>query len=410
MRILLTSIILIITLCGATDVCGKTTRNKKSGQNASEEAAYDIEAVKYQAKKGDAAALNQLGVWYYTGKNVPRDVNRAFELWREAALQHNAKAISNLGVCYQYGTGVERDSLSAMRLYIAAIDAGQEDLFRQRNANVGTTAFDGMLIGLCYEKGIGTPIDLRQAAKAYSASADLGSKDALVPAAKALSLTGETRRAIDYAIKAADSGQDQAQYLAGTLILDNDINTDRAALAIDYLTKAAENGNIEAANYLGRANLEGKYGLITMGDKIAQWLKTAADKGNTQSMQLLAATYENATGVNRDFDSAIQYYRNALAILDPDSRLETFIGTRSPADKWLDTYISALNLIEKGDFKQAETKAKELSKAKYPEGSLIQALIIADPKNPKQNIKKAKKELQKISSRFPRAAKALETL
>ena len=123
------SILTILCALSATSVC--------MGDN--------LNSVLANAQRGLPSAMNQLGVWYYTGNNVEKDYNKAYYWWRRGALEQNPKAIANLGVCYQFGKGVERDSTEAVRLYVAAIAAGQDELLKQRLSNSSANAFDAML-------------------------------------------------------------------------------------------------------------------------------------------------------------------------------------------------------------------------------------------------------------------------
>lgn len=60
-------------------------------------------------KKGDAWALNTLGVMNEFGQEGPKDPKAAAELYRKAAERGDSKGQANLGRMYAHGLGVKRD-------------------------------------------------------------------------------------------------------------------------------------------------------------------------------------------------------------------------------------------------------------------------------------------------------------
>jgi hypothetical protein len=97
------------------------------------------------AKRGDAAAQNNLGVMFHLGKGVAQDHSLAFKWYNLAANQGYDMAQHNLGMLYVYGLGVPQDYVEALRWYRRAAmqghAAGQYDL------------------GVMYANGEGVPQD-----------------------------------------------------------------------------------------------------------------------------------------------------------------------------------------------------------------------------------------------------------
>lgn len=62
------------------------------------------------------AALN-LGTFYYNGRGVEQDFNRAFELYKIAADAGELRAICNIGYCYYYGRDREIDYAEAYKYF-----------------------------------------------------------------------------------------------------------------------------------------------------------------------------------------------------------------------------------------------------------------------------------------------------
>jgi TPR repeat protein len=72
------------------------------------ETAYSpdqIEKVRFDADKGDAAAQSYLGGMYRSGDGVARDERLAVDWYRKAAASGNAAAMSSLGAAHKTGRG-----------------------------------------------------------------------------------------------------------------------------------------------------------------------------------------------------------------------------------------------------------------------------------------------------------------
>jgi TIR domain/Sel1 repeat len=79
-------------------------------------------------KPNDAAmGIFELAEAYYFGRGVPRDYNRATELYEQAALEGSAAAENALGRMYESGVGVPRDLALATQWYKRAASKGQPD-------------------------------------------------------------------------------------------------------------------------------------------------------------------------------------------------------------------------------------------------------------------------------------------
>ena len=70
-----------------------------------EEAVNVLKTVRANAEKGNAAAMNILGDFYFNGDHVGKDYGKAINWYKKAAEKGNSAAMCNLGVCYQYGLG-----------------------------------------------------------------------------------------------------------------------------------------------------------------------------------------------------------------------------------------------------------------------------------------------------------------
>ncbi|KAG0175947.1 hypothetical protein DFQ29_006751 [Apophysomyces sp. BC1021] len=64
-----------------------------------------VQHLTIATKANYAPAQRTLGSMYYKGLGVPKDMNRANELFQQAAAQHDARALGFLGEMHQYGYG-----------------------------------------------------------------------------------------------------------------------------------------------------------------------------------------------------------------------------------------------------------------------------------------------------------------
>jgi hypothetical protein len=107
-----------------------------------------------------AKAEFNLGLAYYKGEGVPKDVTQAVQLWRKAADEGYAPAQTALGSAYLKGEGVPRDPTQAVEWWRKA--AGQGDAAARNN------------LALAYQNGEGVPKDPTKAAELWRTAADQG--------------------------------------------------------------------------------------------------------------------------------------------------------------------------------------------------------------------------------------------
>jgi TPR repeat protein len=113
------------------------------------------------ADHGDSDAKRALGFLYLAGLGVTKNCRRAESYFQEAAADRNATAQLWLGIIYHDGgEGVPKSQSKAAEMFQKAADQGL------------TTAYEQL--GKCYEKGEGVPQSFTRAAELYRKGADLG--------------------------------------------------------------------------------------------------------------------------------------------------------------------------------------------------------------------------------------------
>jgi predicted aspartyl protease len=162
------------------------------------ESDYAAAAARFrtQAERGNAEAQYNLGLLYFKGLGVPRDVNEAARLYRLSSDQGFTKAQMGLAMLYDAGLGVPRDYTEGSRLLgLAAAkgDARAQYLLSLRygmgqgvarndaealrllklSADQGDNAALDQLANK-YERGIGVPADHAQALRLYQRAAAQG--------------------------------------------------------------------------------------------------------------------------------------------------------------------------------------------------------------------------------------------
>jgi hypothetical protein len=181
-----------------------------------------------------------LGVFYHFGIEINVDLQKAFELYRNAADSDNAPGIISLGYCYQKGIGTSIDYQNAFKLY-------------QKAANLGNARGIHNL-GLCYHFGIGTSIDKQKAFELYQKSTNLGNTFGINGLGRCYSegigTSIDYQKAFELLYKAAILGNYAAQYnLAVMYEYGKGVKKDTNQ-AIYWYKKSAEQGNQDAQNNL----------------------------------------------------------------------------------------------------------------------------------------------------------------
>lgn len=124
-----------------------------------QEALAEIKELIAKADAGDAEAQCLLGIRYYQGDGVEKDIDKAVKWYRLSAAQGYARAQRNLGHRYCLGEGVQQDYLEAIRWYKLA--AEQKDSAAMAE------------LGTMYSEGVGVPRDYQEAFRWLKLGAEL---------------------------------------------------------------------------------------------------------------------------------------------------------------------------------------------------------------------------------------------
>ena len=193
-----------------------------------------------KANEGDMVAQTEIGICYYNGNGVAKDLKMAFSWIMKAAEQGYPRAQKNAGNCYLNGYGVEKDSAKAVFWYRKAAEQGDD--FAQHN------------LANFYKEGKAIEKDLSQAVYWYR--------------------------------KSAEQGYDVAQSNLGFCYF-NGFGVEKDLVqAVYWYRKAAEQGDARGQANLGSCYFNGE-GVEKDLYQAEYWIGKAAEQGNEWALSLI---------------------------------------------------------------------------------------------------------------------------
>ncbi len=273
-----------------------------------------LDRMKESAESGDRESQYRVGLAYYLGYGVARDLAGAESWIRKAALQGHAAAQAALGRMYYGGEGVPRDFAEAAVWYRRA--ASQGDAQAQYN-----------LAGLL-AAGEGVSRDSAEAAKWYRGAAGLGLAEAQYALAFLYSrgegVPQDRQEAMSWIRSAAALGHSQAQFsLAQQYENGTGVKRDPGE-ALRWFRRAAEGGHAEA-----QATLAAKYFQAAKNSPAAAlWYQYAAEQGHVRAQCILGLLYEKGWGgVSADPVRAHMWF-SVAGLHASEAQIREFAGQR----------------------------------------------------------------------------------
>lgn len=127
-------------------------------QSENADAKLATQLLEDALKNDDPHAAYALGTWYFHGSNgLRKSQAKGVELWHIAARAKLSDALFDLAVCYEKGTVVKKNVERAFQLFLDAAIRGDEQ-----------AVFE---VARCYTYGIGIPINM-QVAEIWAARAE----------------------------------------------------------------------------------------------------------------------------------------------------------------------------------------------------------------------------------------------
>lgn len=385
-------IIFALAILLAVPTVGNAQR--KGARRATTEVKQDTLTILTQrAANGDATAQNTLGNWYYEGRNVERDYNKAAHWWAKAAQQQNADGVGNLALCYQLGRGLKADSVKALELYKRAIELGNKGIIPQHEKlaeGQNASLFSAQLMYQCYSRGIGVKRDEQKAAKYKAQLADVGDADQKFKLALDFINHQQPDKAIPWLRKAAKDKHVGATFYLGRLLYRGTGVAQDREQGIALMERAAEKDFPGACLEMGKLYLAGEE-VKPDATKAASYLQKAA-AASPEAGWLLAKCYLEGKGVAQDYHQAAQWVAEYVGSHQKELRS---LLDENPA---FAQYLEGMRLLQmKKDVEAAKACFKKVAKAKVAEGNTMLACCLQDQNNPKQNEKKAAKLMTKAA-------------
>ena len=129
----------------------------------------------------------------------------------------------------------------------------------------------------------------------------------------------EIERGIKYYKMAAKRGNTEALNFLGDIYFDGDVVEQNSDKAIKYYTVAAESGDAEAMSKLGYIYLWDES--QENADLGLQYLRKAESLNDNKAIEFLGLAYSEGQGVEKNIDTAIEYFEKLSKMGDPAGTL-----------------------------------------------------------------------------------------
>lgn len=261
--------------------------------------------------------LVKLGTLYEEGLGTPRDPEKAFALFKNAAAQGNREAYYRLGEAYLYGRGVAQQPTRSLRFFRLAAAMGFPDAYRMLEnmyrCGMGIPPHPA-LVERWQERAIAANNEttlLRAAKEAYGKAASKGDKEGfslLTKAAKQRDRRAMALLALAYRYgqgthkdeEKADRWEARALegdnngvvfYTLAQAYLKGYLAPKNTKKAQAYFEQAAALSYLSAQYELGRRHLTGRDGFTLKEKEGVELLEKAAARGHRSAMFQLAEYY-----------------------------------------------------------------------------------------------------------------------
>ena len=337
------------------------------------ERAYELLLPLTTGKSKSSSAQFMVAECYFNGWGIKKDINKAIELYTEAAQDDDedaqlflakyycegthkdyAKAIPllknlveedndtakmYLAKCYFNGYGVEKDCEEAVDLLedIADLDDIREDKELAYN------------LARCYYEGIGTDTNYEDAVYLLESAAKQGDNKAQYYLGMSYYKLNNMKESIYWLSKSASTNNSFAQYQMALFYFDgNGVERDYTK-AFDIFSRLIHQNHKGIAYYLGQCYLKG-LGTEKNYVEAVRLLKIADNEGNVQAAYDLGCCYYDGHGVNQNYVEAIKYFTKSAKANDKNSWYmlavcyEKGIGVKQSAENAFKFYYKAANL------------------------------------------------------------------
>ena len=264
--------------------------------------------LQLSADKGYKYAQYSLAGLFRRGQGVEQDDARALELYTASAQQDFPYAAYELGKMYRDGIGCEKDAEASEQWYRQAF-AGFLELEQQSHAQYQLTR-------MIFNDPSSTPEQTAQALERLTKAAEAGQDCAQYALGKIYrdgqGVEKDIQKAVALFTLAATKENSFAAFALGKLYLAGDAALPRdPAAALKWLTYAAELGNQFAQYRLGKLLLKGDDGIPKDVIAAIRWLTAAAKQENGYAEYALALVYLTGEDAPKDSVKALSLLKRS---------------------------------------------------------------------------------------------------
>lgn len=259
-----------------------------------------ISWIKRAAEEGRANWQCNLGVCYFYGEGIEKNMSEASKWYKKAAEQGEAKAQFNLGLGYYNGEGVPQDYAEAIYWFGKASEQGNADA--------------QLHIAWCLEE---TQAPHNDIVAAYRRAAEMGNADAQCHLGFGYfegkhGLEKNVAESSRWFMEAAKRGNDVAQFQMGLRYETGAGVKKNAKEAANWYMRAASKNNVVALYKLGCCYYYGDG--VRIDNHSAWWcFKKAAELGDSWACFMLGKCYFYGHGVEVNEAEAVKCYQKAAA-------------------------------------------------------------------------------------------------
>ncbi|XP_058079799.1 ERAD-associated E3 ubiquitin-protein ligase component HRD3A isoform X2 [Magnolia sinica] len=320
--------------------------NKEALRKSRGEEDEDFQITEYQARKGNAAAMYKIGIYYYFGlRGVRRDHTKALSWFLKAVEKGEPRSMELLGEIYARGAGVERNYTKALEwltlaskqqhfsayngmgyLYVKGYGVDKKNFTKAKEYFEKAAENDEpgghYNLGVLYLKGIGVKKDVKTACRHFITAANAGQPKAFYQLAKmfqtgiALKKNLQMATAL-YKLVAERGPWSSLSRWALESYLKGDVG--RAFLLYSRLAElgyevAQSNAAWILDKYGERSMCMGESGFCTDAERHQRahslWWQ-ASEQGNEHAALLIGDAYYYGRGTERDYERAAEAYNHA---------------------------------------------------------------------------------------------------
>lgn len=340
---------------------------------------------------GSPKAKLRLSTMYRQGQGVEKNPKKAFTLLLDASKANYAPAQAALSSFYKRGLGTERDEAKSKFWLSKAAENGNHiskvlysTLLQQTNAEAGQVQLAKQYLNEVKEDA--TPQELYSIAYSF---------------AHGLLLPEDNAKAMEWAEAAAKKGQVHAMYLLGECYW-KEKDYKQAAF---WFEKAAEKGLVAAQLQTGRLYRDGTPDVKPDISKAVKWLEKSANSGAKEDIYSLLILLETGPRSIRDHKKAQQWLNYYLEKASPDELINLshkYWDGESVRRNFNLGGAFALGALKKGDEKDVCYFAQMLGTRNWKNAdfvtaySLLNKCVIDNPEDKK--LKEEFEQLQEMMS------------